>query len=101
MGEFSGVKLLSNGDTVRLLCGKRNHDGDEIPVEYEGLSAELRPGDAILVADGLIRLTVKESAGEKASFIDCVVEDGGPFRKHAGGSHAMAVTAQVDDLSAR
>ena len=84
LGEFSGVKLLSNGDTVRLLCGKRNHDGDEIPVEYEGLSAELKSGDAILVADGLIRLTVKESAGEKASFIDCIVEDGGPLTSRKG-----------------
>ena len=84
LGEFDGVKLLNNGETVRLLCGKREHDGEEIPVEYDGLSAELKPGDAVLVADGLIRLTVKESAGEKGSFVDCIVEDGGPVTSRKG-----------------
>ena len=47
LGEFTGVKLLKNGDQVRLLCGKTEYDGDEIPVEYDGLSAELNKGDAI------------------------------------------------------
>lgn len=84
LGEFNGVKLLNNGEIVRLLCGKREHDGEEIPVEYDGLSAELKPGDAVLVADGLIRLTVKESAGEKGSFVDCIVEDGGPVTSRKG-----------------
>ena len=49
LGEFNGVKLLNNGDTIRLLCGVLKHDGDEIPLEYEGLSAELKSGDKILL----------------------------------------------------
>ena len=44
LGEFPGVKLLNNRDTVRLLCGMKEYDGDEIPVEYDGLSAELKTG---------------------------------------------------------
>ena len=32
LGEFNGVKLLNNGDSVRLVCGVLKHDGDEIPV---------------------------------------------------------------------
>ena len=47
------------------LCGLK-HDGDEIPVEYDGLSAELKSGDKILVADGLIRLSVMKTAEKKA-----------------------------------
>ena len=84
LGEFPGVKLLNNGDTVRLLCGMKEYDGDEIPVEYDGLSAELKTGDTVLVADGLIRLSVKETAGEKGSFVDCIVEDGGPVTSRKG-----------------
>ena len=84
LGEFTGVRLLTNGSNVRLLCGLTKHDGDEIPVEYDGLSAELNPGDPILLADGLIRLSVKQTAGEKGSFIDCLVEDGGPITSRKG-----------------
>ena len=84
LGEFNGVKLLNNGDTVRLLCGKLEHEGDEIPVEYEGLSSDLKPGDSILVADGLIRLSVVKTGGENGSFIDCLVEDGGPVTSRKG-----------------
>ena len=84
LGEFTGVKLLKNGDQVRLLCGRTEYDGDEIPVEYDGLSAELNKGDAILVADGLIRLSVIEASGERGSYIDCLVEDGGPITSRKG-----------------
>jgi len=84
LGEFTGVKLLKNGETVRLLCGKSEHEGDELPVEYDGLSAELKAGDPILVADGLIRLSVIEASGEHGSFIDCLVEDGGPVTSRKG-----------------
>ena len=84
LGEFNGVKLLNNGDAVRLLCGKLEHEGDEIPVEYEGLSSDLKPGDSILVADGLIRLSVVKTGGENGSFIDCIVDDGGPVTSRKG-----------------
>ena len=84
LGEFDGVKLLNNGESIRLLCGKMEHDGEEIPVEYDGLSADLKPGDSILVADGLIRLSVTKTGGEKGSFIDCLVEDGGPVTSRKG-----------------
>ncbi len=84
LGEFTGVKLLKNGDEIRLLCGKTEHDGDEIPVEYDGLSAELKKGDAILLADGLIRLSVIKTGNERNSFIDCLVEDGGPITSRKG-----------------
>ena len=84
LGEFTGVKLLTNGETVRLLCGKKRHEGEELPVEYDGLSAELKKGDSILLADGLVRLSVINTGGEKSSFIDCIVEDGGPLTSRKG-----------------
>ena len=84
LGNFSGVRMLNNGDKIRLLCGLTEYDGDELPVEYGGLSAELKPGDAILLADGLIRITVESVGGEADSFIDCLVEDGGPVSSRKG-----------------
>ena len=84
LGEFPGVKLLNNGDVVRLLCGKMEHDGEEIPVEYDGLSSDLKTGDSVLVADGLIRLSVKETGGERGTYVDCIVEDGGPVTSRKG-----------------
>ena len=84
LGEFSGVRLLNNGDNIRFLCGKKVHDGDELPVEYDGLSSELSPGDSVLIADGLIRLSVVKTGGERGSFVDCLVEDGGPVTSRKG-----------------
>ncbi|DAC40064.1 MAG TPA: pyruvate kinase, partial [Candidatus Poseidoniales archaeon] len=60
------------------------HDGDELPVEYDGLSSELSPGDSVLIADGLIRLSVVKTGGERGSFVDCLVEDGGPVTSRKG-----------------
>ncbi len=84
LGEFSGVRLLNNGDNIRFLCGKKVHDGNELPVEYDGLSSELSPGDSVLIADGLIRLSVVKTGGERGSFVDCLVEDGGPVTSRKG-----------------
>ena len=84
LGEFKGVRLLKNGEEIRLLCGKKKHDGTELPVEYDGLSAELNVGDSVLLADGLIRLSVSATGQEKSSFVDCIVEDGGPLTSRKG-----------------
>ncbi len=84
LGQFDGIRVLRDGETIRLLCGLKSHDGPELPVEYAGLSAELKVGDSILLADGLIRLSVIKSSGEKSSFVDCMVEDGGPLTSRKG-----------------
>ena len=53
-------------------------------MEYGGLSAELKPGDPILVNDGLIRLTVLTTPGEANGKVRCRVEDGGPISSRKG-----------------
>jgi len=84
LGNFDGVKLLKSGDSIRLLCGQTHHEGKELPVEYGGLSAELSVGDSILLADGLIRLTITAIDGVPDSNIDCLIEDGGPVTSRKG-----------------
>ena len=67
LGNFPGVDLLEEGAEILLHCGATHLEatnGTDFPVEYGGLSAELKPGDPILVNDGLIRLTVLTTPGE-------------------------------------
>ena len=59
-------------------------NGTDFPVEYAGLSAELKTGDPILLADGLIRLTVLSTEGKAGASVRCRVEDGGPIGSRKG-----------------
>ena len=58
--------------------------GSDFPVEYAGLSAELKTGDPILINDGLIRLTVLTTDGTPNGTVRCKVEDGGPISSRKG-----------------
>ena len=62
LGTFPVAEMLLEGSEVVLHCGVMRMDetnGTDFPVEYGGLSTELKPGDPILLADGLIRLLVR------------------------------------------
>jgi len=87
LGNFPEVEMLEEGAEVTLHCGVRQLEathGTDFPVEYGGLSAELKVGDPILVADGLIRLTVLSTTGQVNGTVRCKVEDGGPISSRKG-----------------
>mgnify|MGYP001178545848 FL=1 len=87
LGNFPDVIILERGAPLRLHCGRSEMDeadAQNIPVEYSGLSAELKVGDPVLIADGLVRLKVVKSPGESNSVVDCVVEDGGVLSSRKG-----------------
>ena len=87
LGNFPEVDLLEEGAEILLHCGAthlESTNGTDFPVEYGGLSAELKPGDPILVNDGLIRLTVLTTPGEANGKVRCRVEDGGPISSRKG-----------------
>ena len=49
--------MLTIGKNVQLYCGVANMadaSAEKLPVQYEGLSAELKKGDPVLLSDGLI-----------------------------------------------
>ena len=87
LGIFPDVEMLEEGTEITLLCGRASLEttnGTTFPVEYDGLSAELKTGDPILLSDGLIRLTVKSTEGKAGGSVRCVVEDGGPINSRKG-----------------
>ena len=80
LGRFSGVVALVRGKQLTLHCGVEEMEdasSSDLPVEYAGLSAELQPGDPVLIADGLVRLVVNSSSGVASGTVSCTVEDGG------------------------
>ena len=87
LGTFPDVDVLNDGDEITLVCGLKELEatnGTHFPVQYGGLSAELKAGDPILLADGLIRLTVLEAPGQPNASVVCRVEDGGPVSSRKG-----------------
>lgn len=77
IGEYDG--FLHKSDIVTLVCGAAK--GEEIPVQYLGLCKDVKPGDALLLDDGLIELKVSSVEGKK---IICKVVNGGKLTSKKG-----------------
>ncbi len=54
---------------------------EECSVTYEGLANDVKPGDTILIDDGLVGLTVESIEGTK---VNCVVQNTGFVATHKG-----------------
>lgn len=73
--------MLDAGQLVVLTSGKQPAQGNRVPVSYGDLPSQVKPGDHIMLADGLMDLTVEQtSAGE----IVCKVVTGGLLTSHKG-----------------
>lgn len=92
MLDTSGPEIrtrLVRGGRVQLKAGQSfslttdDIEGDEtrVAITYEELARSVRPGQIILLDDGLIRLEVREIAGGD---IRCQVLDGGPLTNRRG-----------------
>ncbi|BAF60395.1 pyruvate kinase [Pelotomaculum thermopropionicum SI] len=73
--------ILSQGDMVSLTTQDVKGDKERIPVNYPGLPGDVRPGDTVLVADGLIALKVLST---NETEIRCRVENGGELTSQKG-----------------
>jgi pyruvate kinase len=112
--DLSGPKIrtgrLEGGTPVSLNDGDRLHigTGDEVGgpgrifTTFAGLAKAVRPGDRLLLADGLIELRVEALSGTD---IETVVVEGGTLGEHKGinapgvALPASAITAKdVEDL---
>jgi pyruvate kinase len=90
LGDLQGPRIRV-GDLETPRRADPDHDlvfrheglatGDELPVTYDGLASDIRPGNRILIDDGLIELVVREVQGDR---VLARVVHGGEIRSHKG-----------------
>jgi len=76
-----GAVQLRTGARFVLTTRDIEGDAERASTTYKSLPSDVKPGDEILLSDGLLRLTVDEIGGQD---ITCSVVDGGHLRQRAG-----------------
>jgi pyruvate kinase len=69
------------GDTLRIATGDFAGEPGRVSTTFAGLAKSVRPGDRLLLADGLIELRVVATDGNE---IETTVVDGGEIGEHKG-----------------
>ena len=81
-GQFDVPEvLLEEGQTFTVTMKDVMGNKDMCTVSYKGLANDVKPGDTILIDDGLVGLTVKEINGDD---IVCEVQNSGIVKNHKG-----------------
>ncbi|MBR4861793.1 MAG: pyruvate kinase [Firmicutes bacterium] len=81
-GNFTDGKVqLEEGQTFTLTVRDVDGDNNICSITYKNLPAELKAGDSVLIDDGKIRMTVKET---NETDIICLVHNGGTVSNHKG-----------------
>jgi len=82
LGTFAGGgATLVSGAEFRITIDDVPGDARRVSTTYKGLARDVKPGDTVLVDDGRVRLTVRDTDGRE---IACVVNEGGPVGDHKG-----------------
>ncbi len=103
VGKFRDGKIvLANGDDFILDANCTLGDQQRVGLDYKELPNDLKPGDVLLLNDGLIVLTANRIAGSE---IHTTVKVGGELsnnkgiNKQGGGLSAPALTAKdMEDI---
>ena len=93
LGTFEGVRLVKVGNPLHLTIAKPQ--GDEIPVDYSGLTDDVKVGDPIMINDGRIRLRVQRVEGP---IVHTLVEVGGELTERKG-INLPSADVQVDAMT--
>jgi pyruvate kinase len=80
-GEVEGGTELVEGNRVVIASGDFVGDASRLSTTYDRLSEDVKPGDRLLIDDGLIGLRVERV--EDGDII-CEVLEGGPVSSHKG-----------------
>lgn len=81
-GEFAVPEVkLKEGQRYILTTDEIAGDNVRCSISYRGLPADVKPGDAILIDDGLVKLIVSEVQGAD---IICTVMNAGIIKAHKG-----------------
>jgi pyruvate kinase len=82
VGRLKGEKaVLAEGREVELTPRDVEGDDSEIPVSYEGLETDVKPGEMILIDDGKVRLKCVRVDDRGVA---CRVVEGGTLTPHKG-----------------
>lgn len=82
IGTFAnGSVTLNIGDSFSLTTRPVIGTSQEVSVSYDHLPEEVKPGDTLLLADGVVMLTVQRVTAED---IHCQVTVGGTLSAHKG-----------------
>ena len=73
--------FLEEGQTFTITMKDVIGDKERCTVSYKGLANDVKPGDTILIDDGLVGLTVKEVNNDD---IVCEVQNSGIVKNHKG-----------------
>ena len=104
VGKFADGKVMLEPGAKFILDGSRTEPGDiaAVGLDYKELPRDVKPGDVLLLNDGLIVLTVEAVKGEQ---VHTVVKLGGVLsnnkgiNKQGGGLTAPALTAKdMEDI---
>ncbi len=94
--------LLVNGESICLTTRQVMGDATCVSTTYEHLPQDVRPGDSIFIADGMLQLIVQSVDGPD---VHCRIEHGGYLGEHKGinlpgvSVSAPALTAKdIQDL---
>lgn len=103
-GAFEGGSVdLQEGSDFVVVCGEEVMGNSTIcSVSYEGLHKDVKIGDLILIADGLVGLEVKSIEGKR---IHCTVRNSGTLGNHKNVNVPGVITTlpavtekDIDDL---
>jgi pyruvate kinase len=94
LGDLSGPKIrlgVLPGDEItcrqdmrfRFIQGMETDNPQELTCTYESLISDLRVGDPVLLADGMVAMRVTEKS-EDNEYVECVVEREGVIRSKQG-----------------
>ena len=104
VGRFEGDRTMLEGGQKFILDGAMSALGnhDRVGLDYKELARDVRPGDTLLLNDGLLKLSVESVRGEE---VHTVVVTGGELsnnkgiNKAGGGLTAPALTAKdMEDI---
>jgi pyruvate kinase len=82
LGELTAEPIQCEvGEEFRFVPGTKSNAADELTCTYPSLISELAAGDAVMLADGTVSMTV---VGKEQGQVRCRVTGGGPIRSRQG-----------------
>ncbi len=104
VGKFADGKVMLEAGAAFVLDAQRTEPGDlqGVGLDYKELPRDVRPGDTLLLNDGLIKLTVEAVRGEQVHtrvVLGGELSNNKGINKAGGGLTAPALTAKdMEDI---